>query len=287
MPPASCPLPAGAITSLLAMRLTTDLATVLDVWHRRQEPESNDLVRAVRLAERFESDPESPQVLLALAYRLVSDVHEAAGWALSPQLKLSRGASAAASVRHSCTLLREKVASELRRVDGAVLLWGALGASQSLLGCWDALPAQGEVLVRLDQPDPNPFPGDPFGARGVRWAGTGELGEVLRQHARSTHLGDRQVLVPAPALYVALGNGVHPGGAEVAALVFCAAAKAVSEAGSWDAALGLAHSAGRGRAPVETAMLLGITDWLGLSVGPITRLSVAFSRLAGRRRPGR
>jgi len=269
------------------MRVAPDVITAFEVWERRHEPESADLLRALRLAERLESDQDAPLALLSIAHRLVVDLHEAVGWRVPAGVRLSRCASVSASIRHGCSLLLERVRAELGRPDGTVILWGPLGASKALFGCWDALPAHGEVLVRVDDRDLDPLPSDPLGQHGVRWAGTGELGRVMAHRSVPTTIGERQVLVPSPGLYVALANPLRGDESGVAALVFCAAARAVATAGAWVETLELAHSLGRGRAPVETAMRLGITDWLGLSVGPVTRVSVALSRLVGRRQPKR
>ena len=215
------------------MRLTPDAMTLLEVWDRRHEPESHDLLRAVRLAERLEADPEAPQALLALAHRLVVDVHEAVGWQTPNGVKLARCASAAASIRHGCTLLLDEVRAELGRADKPVVLWGPLGASWVLFGCWDALPAHGEVLVRPDGRDLDLLPSNPFGQHGVRWAGTGDLGDVMANRTEPATLADRDILVPHPSLYVALVNGLQGDGSEIAGLVFLAAARAVTRANGW------------------------------------------------------
>lgn len=252
-----------------------------EIWQRRHEPESNDLIQVLRLAGILESDTKAPQALLGLAFRLAHDVHEAAGWAIPAGVHLARCFSAATSVRQTALMLLEEVRPHLRRVEGPVALLGALGASQALFGCWDMLPAQGEILVRLGDGQADPVPNAPLSQHGVRWTGAGHLGEDLQEWTTPATLVDRQVLVPKPELLVARANGLDEESPDLAAVVFCAAAYLTAGAGTWAQALELSRDLGRARAPVETAMRLGITDWLGLSVGPITRLSVNVRGLLG------
>ena len=257
----------------------TQLTTLVELWQRRHEPESHDLLRALRVAEELERDPATPQVLLALAQRLVLDVHEAAGWSVPGNLFLPRCTSASASLRQTYTLAADHVLREVRNVREPVILMGLLGASQSAFGCWDALPTQGEVLVRVGDRRADSYENIPLNQHGVRWAGAGEHGRLLDLHTRSVALGDRKVLVPNPELLVARAHGLPSNPNDVNCLVFCAAAYAAATAGHWDQALELAGELGHGRAPIEIAMRFGITDWLGLSVGPITRLSVTLRGL--------
>jgi len=257
----------------------SDLTTLVELWYRRQEPESYDHMAALNLASRLEADPEANPAVQGLAWRLAEEVHRAAGWSMPSTPKLPRCCSAAASVRHANTLLVEEVRSELRRENGRVVLLGALGASEALFHCWDALPGHGEVLVGLDRGDAKALPASALDQHGVRWAGPGDLGESLARHSRPQTLGGLAVYVPAPELLVARAQGLARSGNDLTALVFTAAAYATTQAGRWEEALHLAKRLGHGRSPVETAMQLGITDWLGLSVGPITRLSVGFRSL--------
>jgi hypothetical protein len=264
--------------------IKASLTTLIEVWQRRHEPESYDLVRTVRIAQDLEADPGSLDVFLALAFRVVQSTHEAAGWETPRGLQLPQCSRAAASIRESCSRLGDSVAAELHGSAGDVVLMGALGASQSLFGCWDVLPAQGEVLVRLGDRTTKPSLTVPLAQNGVQWAGVGELGDVLESMTNATELAGQPVRVPRPELYLAHAHGVPSDPDELNALIFCAAAYAVKTTGQWDAALALSKELGNGRTPVEIAMRLGVTDWLGLSVGPITRLSVTFKNLLGHSR---
>jgi len=261
----------------------TQLTTLVELWSRHSEPESYDVVRSVSLAQALETGPPSPPAVLALAYRLVQEVHNAVGWRLPENAAFSRCKSGLASVKHTCGLLIEEVCTQLASSEGKVALIGALGMSRSLFGYWDVLPAQGEVLVCLGDDRPDPRPSSPFSLRGVRRVGSGTLGDEALEQLRPAVINGYEVLVPSAELVSAGTNGQNLEPGDLESLVFCAAVYHAAQTDHWDRVLGLAEALGRGRAPVEAAMRLGITDWLGLSIGPITRLSVTLRDLLGRK----
>jgi len=263
---------------------TTQLTTLVELWSRRSAPESYDIVRALNLAKELEAGSAVAPAVLSLAYRLVQDIHAAVGWQLPRSVGLPRCKSARASVRHTCSLLVEQVSSQLVSSDGEVALLGALGVSQSLFGCWDSLPAQGELLVRLDDDCVDHHPSSVFALRNVRWIGAGALPESARDHLRPAVLRDRTVFVPSPEMVAAQTDGSSPEPVDLEGLVFCAAAHQATHADRWGLVLDLAKELERGRTPVETAMKLGITDWLGLSIGPVARLSVTLRGFLGKTR---
>ena len=68
----------------------------------------------------------------------------------------------------------------------------------------------------------------------------------------------------------------------VECLIFCAAARAAVEAGSWSDTLRLAPMIEASPAPLEAAYQLGIDRWLGINVSPPRRAVFALRRLLRR-----
>ena len=105
---------------------------MVEIWARRNEPETADLQRALHTAESIEKDTSSPTHLRAFAWHLVVATHEYVGWTLPHDVDLSSCRAAAASLAHSASLLTEEIAEQVHDLPNPVLLLGAFAASRSI-----------------------------------------------------------------------------------------------------------------------------------------------------------
>ena len=256
---------------------------MVEIWARKDEPETADLQRVLHAAQALENDPSSPVHLRAFAWHLAVETHRAVGWDLPANTSLASGRAAADSLSHSASLLMEEIAEQIHGVASPVLLLGALAGSRSVFGRWDLLPASGALLVSLD-PDEK---GRPDGAHrsdvhGVHWAAPGKLRKVYEKHATPTTLNGDQVLVPNPELVAARSTlrPLRPEDPET--LLFCGAALAAAPSGRWPNVLRISKFLGHGFAPLEAAVQLGIEDRLGLEVSRAQRSMLALRRLLRR-----
>lgn len=254
------------------------MRTVIELWLRRREPESHDLIRAIRAANRLEAEPSTPPGVRALACRLIQDLHEAAGWDILPCAHLPRCEAASDEARTTSAAVVEAVQGALASVEGPVLLAGTLGAGRALFGAWDVLPKPSAELVLLsDTPE-----GSPTTTAGVPRTHAGPMASMLRQHSEPAELAGRPVLIPSPELAAARVAPQAETSAELDALIFCAAAHRAVVSQTWQKVLNLAAELGHGRAPEAAVVRLGLEEWLDLRVTRRARLASALRRVLWR-----
>ena len=256
------------------------LQTMVEIWARKDEPETVDLQRVLHAAEVLENDPSSPTHLRAFAWHLAVATHEAVGWDLPSDVSLASCRAAAASLSHSASLLIDEVTEQVHGIENPVLLLGAFGASRSVFGRWDVLPASGALLVSFDlEEEGQPDRPDLSEIHGIRWVAPGRLRKVYEKHASPSALNGDQVLVPRPELVAARSTfrPLRPEDPET--LLFCGAALAAASSGHWPDVLRIATSLGHRNAPLEAAVQLGINDRLGLEVSTARRSMLALRRL--------
>ena len=256
---------------------------MVELWARREEPETTDIRRALHTAKVLEEDPSSPTHLRAFAWHLAVDMHKAVGWNLPTDLSLASCRAAAASLSHASSLLVADISEQVHGVSSPVLLLGALGAGRSIFGRWDLVPASGAVLVALDleengQPSATNLPTN----HGIHWASPGHLREVYQDHASLAALNGDQVLLPDPALIVGRSMSRHLGPEDPEALIFCGAARAAANDGAWADVTQIAKALGHRDLPIELAVQLGIDGRLGLEVGRARRSVMALRRFIRR-----
>ena len=253
---------------------------MVEIWARRDEPETADLRRVIHAANALQDDPSSPVHLRAFAWRLVVDTHRAAGWSLPTDVSFASCRAAADSLFHACSLLTAEVAAQLRGADGPSLLLGGLADSQSVFGRWDLVPADGAVLVALDRREETYVdPADLPVTNGVHWVGAGASHQLYRQLTTTATLETSEVLVPRPELVAArvANAGLRPD--DPAALVFCGAAFVTED---WDEVTRIAKGLGRAPALYEAAVALGLEQYLGVKAGGVQKWLRAVKRAARR-----
>ena len=257
---------------------------MVELWARREEPETADIRHAVHAAKVLENDPSSPTHLRAFAWHLAVESHEAVGWDLPSDVSLASCRAAAASLSHASSLLIDKITEQVHGIASPVLLLGAFAASRSVFGRWDLLAASGTVLVSLDPEEEGRTDGaDLPKTHGIRWVAPGRLRDVYEKHASPAALNGDQVLVPDPELIVARSTSRGLGPEDPEALIFCGAAFAAAADGAWADVMRIAKSLGHGSAaPFELAVELGIDGRLGLEVGRARRSMIALRRLIRR-----
>ena len=252
------------------------LCTLVEIWARRDEPETADLQRALRAAEILESEPSSPVHLRAFGWRLVTEIHRAAGWDLPPDVSLASCRAAADSLAHATSLLSTDISAQLRGVGTPVLILGGLADSRAVLGRWDLMPSNGATLVSLEGDDQAYAPLiDLPTAGGVRWASAGSQRHLYKEHSIPVSLNGDQVLVPRPELAAARAADRNLRTGDPAALVFCAAAVSAD----WAKVTRIAKRLGRGAATTEAAFALDLEATLGLEIGRAQRWLHALRRL--------
>ena len=256
---------------------------MVDLWGRREEPETADIRRTLHAARVLENDPTSPTHLRAFAWNLAVEIHKSVGWDLPADLNLASCCAAAASVTHASSLLISDISEQVHGLPNPVLLLGALGAGRSIFGRWDLVPASGAVLVALDleengQPSATNLPTN----HGIHWASPGHLREVYEDHASLAALNGDQVLLPNPALIVGRSMSRHLDPEDPEALIFCGAARAAANDGAWADVTQIAKALGHRDLPIELAVQLGIDGRLGLEVGRARRSVMALRRFIRR-----
>jgi hypothetical protein len=252
---------------------------MVELWARREEPETVDIRRVLHAAEVLENDPSSPTHLRAFAWHLAVETHKAVGWDLPADVSLASCRAAAASLSHSASLLIDQITEQVHGLASPVLLLGAFAASRSIFGRWDLLPASGSLLVSLDlEEEGRPDWADLPEIHGIRWVAPGRLREVYEQHASPVALNGDQVLVPDTELIVARSYSRSLGPEDPEALLFCGAALAAADDDAWAEVTRIAKVLGHRDSPTEVAVELGIHDRLGLEVGRARRFSMALGR---------
>jgi len=256
------------------------LQTMVELWARRDEPQTADIRRALHAAEVLENDASSPTHLRAFAWHLAVESHQAVGWDLPADLNLASCRAAAASLSHSASLLIDQITEQVHGLAIPVLLLGAFAASRSIFGRWDLLPASGSLLVSLDlEEEGRPDGADVREIHGIRWVAPGRLREVYEQNSSPVALNGDQVLVPNPELIVARSYSRSLGPEDPEALLFCGAALAAADDDAWADVTRIAKVLGHRDSPTEVAVELGIDDRLGLEVGKARRSMIALRRL--------
>lgn len=256
------------------------IRAMIEIWTRKDEPETDDLRQALHIAKLLEDDPSSPVHLRAFAWNLAVETHAAVGWDLPPDLNLASCRAAAASLSHSSSLLIDEITQQIHGVSGPVLLLGPWAASRSLFGRWDLLPATGALLVSFD-PNEEGLPEAPgLGAtRGVRWASPGRGRGVYEEHAFPAHLNGDQVLLPDAELIAACSISRGLGIEDPEALIFCGAALDAAYDGAWSEVTRIAMAMGHSDSPVAIAVELRFDRHLGLNIGRVQRIKFALRRL--------
>jgi len=253
---------------------------MVEIWARKDEPETADLQRVLHAAQVLENDPSSPTHLRAFAWHLAVETHRVVGWDLPKDANLASCRAAAASLSHSASLLIEEIAEQVHGITSPALLLGAFAGCRSVFGRWDLLPANGALLISLDfEEKSRPAGTDLSEIHGIRWAAPGRLRNLYEKHASPVALNGSQVLIPRPELVAARSNlrPLRPEDPET--LLFCGAAFAASSSGRWPNVLRISKFLGRGYAPLETAVQLGIEERLGIEVSTTQRALLALRRL--------
>ena len=265
---------------------TKHLMSLVELAHRRHEPAGADLQRSLHLARMFEADPSVPVAFRSLAWHVLTESHEAAGWPIPKGERFPACCGAAASARHGCALLIHEIAEYVKGMNGPVLVLGALSASRSLYDSWHVLPTAGAYLVPLDEETNGDLPAAAayHNTPGVRWGSPGDLRDIFEHHTTTAELAGREVLIPNPELVTARTAGCGENTTTLECLIFCTAAYAAAEAGSWPTVRAIAPRLGNRQAPVEAACHLGIERWLGLEVSAPRRAVIAVKRLLGKNR---
>lgn len=255
------------------------ITTIVELWARREAPQSADLQRALHIARRCCDDPQSPIWVRSMVWRLVETSHRAVGWQIPDGINLVPCRAASASVGHGHALLIEELTGQLDNAEGRVMVLGALGTCRSVLGTWDAVPTLGAVLIPFDiDADDLPSATNFNLHKGVVWAEPGRYRDTLLRHSIEVLFNDRPALVPDPLLVLARTrlSDVLPIG--IGSMIFAAAAHQIKSAGSWSDADKLAKTIQSQHGPTELAVRLGIDRWLGLEVGTGRRMAIAIRR---------
>ena len=256
---------------------------MVEIWARKDEPETADLQRVLHAAQALENDPSSPVHLRAFAWHLAVETHRAVGWDLPADATLASCRAAADSLSHAASLLTEEIAKQIHSFARPVLLLGALAGSRSVFGRWDLLPASGAILVPLDLEEKGPYAGaDLSEVHGIRWVAPGRLHDVYDKQALPDVLHGDQVLIPQPELVAARSTlrPLRPEDPET--LLFCGAAFKAATFGRWPNVLRISKILGHRHAPLESAVQLGIEKRIGLEVSRAQRTIIAFRRILRR-----
>ena len=259
------------------------LQTLVEVWRRKEEPETADLQRALHVAQALENDAASPTHMKAFAWHLAVESHRAVGWELPSDVSLASCRAAAVSVSHAASLLIAEIEGQVHGADSPVLVLGALAACRSIFGRWDLLPASGALLIPLAREERGlPSASDLPTTRGIHWAAPGRLQMIYEEHAFPVSLNGEKVLVPRPELVAARTSSkvLQPDTPE--AFVFCGAALTAATDGQWADVMRISKALGHDSAPLELAMHFGIDQRLDLGIGRTRRSFFSFRRILGR-----
>ena len=251
------------------------LQALIELGHRRHEPDGPDVPRALSIARSLEADPTTPTFLKSYIWYLVNDIHDAAGWAIPPNEALPQCHGAAVSVAHGCELMLYELTSEIRKAEAPVMALGVLAAGRSLFGRWDMLPARGALLLPLDEDlDESTLVDALASQQGVRWGHTGSLRKPLLENSKGATLNTLPVHVPTPELIAARAATKPTGPNDLETFLFLAAAHASVQRGTWDHTVELAQRIRRDGAPLDAAIRFGLADWLGIEIRPLTRIRI-------------
>lgn len=262
------------------------IQTTIELWHRRHVPEGPDVSRALHIARLLEEDSTTPTFLRGIAWHLVREIHDAAGWDIPGNVNLSQCRGAAASLEHAAALLLGDIATEVAKSGIPVVVLSPSSAGRALFGRWDVVPAEGALLVPMvDSEDEATYFEALPGHRGVRWGSAGSLFDLLQRKTSEVELAGHMVRIPSPAFVAARTSDCPQDPSNVETVLFCAAAYSANEDGTWYDTPSVAQQLDRRTSPYDAALELGITSWLGLPVSPLSLLRKRFGRLF--RRPNR
>jgi len=256
---------------------------MVEIWARKDEPETDDLQQAIHIAKILEYDSSTPTHLRAFAWHLMVETHQSVGWDLPTDLNFASCRAAAASLSHSASLLIDEIAQRVHGIEGPVLLLGAFPASRSVFGRWDLVTAGGALLVSLD-PNEEGLP-DATGlgtTHGIHWASPGQAREVYEEHASPVTLNGDQVLVPNHELVAACSASRGLSLEDPETLIFCGAALAAADDGAWSEVTRIAKTLGHPDSPTEVAVELQFDQRLGIEVGKARRSMFALRHLIRR-----
>ena len=256
---------------------------IVEIWARRDEPQTGDLRQVLHTATILEDDTSSPIHLRAFAWRLAVETHAAVGWDLPPDLNLASCRAAAASLSHSASLLTDEIAKQVHGTTSPVLLLGSFAAGRAVFGRWDLLPASGALLVSFD-PHEEGLPEAPGlgAAHGIRWASPGRARGVFEEHAFPATLNGDQVLLPDAELIAACSVSRGLSVEDPEAMIFCGAAFDAAHGGAWSEVTRIAKALGHPDSPTEVAVELRFDRHLGLEIGKVQRSMFALRRLIRR-----
>ncbi len=256
------------------------IQTTIELWHRRHAPEGPDVSRALHIARLFEEDSATPTFLRGIAWHLVREIHDAAGWDIPGNVNLSQCRGAAASLEHATALLHGDIATEVAKSGVPVVVLSPSSAGRAVFGRWDLVSAEGALLVPMVDPteEDTYFEALP-GHRGVRWGSAGSLFGLLEQKTGEVEMSGRTVRIPTPDFVAARTSDCSQDPSDVETVLFCGAAYAANKDGTWNDTPAMARRLDRKKSPYDTALELGITKWLGLPVSPLSGLRTRVSRL--------
>ena len=85
------------------------IRAMIEIWARKDEPETDDIRQTLHIARLLEEDTSSPIHLRGFAWHLAIETHAAVGWDVPPDLDLTSCRAAAASLSHSASLLIDEI----------------------------------------------------------------------------------------------------------------------------------------------------------------------------------
>ena len=213
------------------------------LWSHRLEPEQNMPREALHLALKLSRTPDASAALLSFAWTLLEDMYAHLGWDIPTEPELARCRNAAQSSAHNCRLAAEEMVNELQSRHGPVSVFSALTFSEALFGRWDIIPPVSTVIVPLEDTAAEPMSATSLRAgRGIWHASPGRLHDELAAGPPSEAFPP--VLLPTPALILAMTARPALAGDDTSALFFCAALRACSKLDAWDHAWQIANLAG-------------------------------------------
>jgi hypothetical protein len=257
--------------------------SLIELWSRRSEPEGPDVPRALSIARSLDTNDDAPAYIKGFAWHLTKAVHEAAGWDIPDNENLSRCHAAAASLEHASALLMSDISAEVAKSDDLVLVLGVAAASRSLFGRWDLLPANGALLVSLVPPEDEITHVDALPVhRGVRWGSAGSKLAMLDRHSTTVQMNGMTVRVPNSELIAGRTTGKTGEPGDLETFLFSAAAYDATNSGSWKYTRRIAKRLDHETSPRKAVLNLGLADWLGIEVPPLTKVRIKVRTLLRR-----
>jgi hypothetical protein len=256
------------------------LQSLIEMWGRRSEPEDSDLPRAIDLTKSIETDEAVPPFIKGFAFRTTKALHEAAGKELPENKHFVNCEMAAESVAKNTAGLLGDIACEVVTSDNLVLVLGMTSVSKSLFGEWDLLPADGAQLISLVPPEQEVTHVEAIPAhRGVHWGSAGSKLEMLDRHSTTVQVNGITIRIPNTELIAARTTSPQNIFTDLDTFVFCAAAWNASRTGTWKYARRIARKLGHEDSPRNAVIKLGLAEWLGIEVPPLTKVRIKVKTL--------